>query len=474
MTAGAAARPAGAPTGIATGAGAALGGILTGVAIVATIFNDLKAALPVGELASDAFIYVFPFLLLYLLRAPGRVELPIGPLLIALGLYVVIILGIALNYDAISRAYFKGRGGMGRVITQLMSLSFGLLVALIFYNLTRAGQLPAMSRGARIALGVMAGVGVLEFASWHGLPGLTQLYDALSRVIHSQSGLAYARRLRMTAFEVSWAGVMLSFLFPFGMITLGRGAWRAGLYLGLVLLLVVLAQSRTALLVILFQAAIFGWFAIRGRADHILLLATLGVLAAFALLLSPGPRELIGGKVSNMIHYGSLSGPEGDTEENVSNVTRLAAINAGMEMFHEHPLLGVGFGQYGFGYPSHLQADDFRSWEVRLYAADGEDLWPPVFSLHVRFLAETGIIGYALWLLLLGPPILRSFRASDMTSLLGRSHLAVAMTLGGWMLLGLSIDSARFFGGWIALGVGLALPSAGGERALRAAASPAE
>ena len=31
------------------------------------------------------------------------------------------------------------------------------------------------------------------------------------------------------------------------------------------------------------------------------------------------------------------------------------------------------------------------------------------------------------------------------------------MTLLGWLLLGISIDSFRFFGGWIAMGVMLAL-----------------
>lgn len=39
----------------------------------------------------------------------------------------------------------------------------------------------------------------------------------------------------------------------------------------------------------------------------------------------------------------------------------------------------------------------------------------------------------------------------------GRLKLAVVMTLVGWMMLGVSIDSYRFFGGWIALGVGYGL-----------------
>ena len=455
--------PTSAPPGAAGGVparGLTLGGTLVGIAIAATIFNDLRPVLPVGELASDAFIYVFPLLMLYLLRVPGRLEFPIVPLLLALGLYAVIVLGIAVNYDEIARAYFKGRSGMGRVITQLMSLSFGLLVALLFYNLTRMGYLAAMSRGARIALWLMAGIGALEFASWHMLPGLTQLYEALSAVIHANSGLAYAQRLRMSAFEVSWAGVMLSFLFPFVMITLGRSAWRAGLYTALVLLLVILTQSRTALLVIAAQTLLFVWFALRDRVDYLLHAATLGFVVLLGLMVSEGPREVIWTKVTNVVEYGSLQGREaGDAEENLSNVTRLAGIQAGMEMFREHPLIGIGFGQYGFNYPGHLRAEDFRSWEVRKYVTDAEADWPPAFSLHVRFLAEIGIIGYALWMLLLVPPLIRSLRHTDSSIGIGRAHLAVAMTLAGWMLLGLSIDTARFFGGWIALGVGLALPA---------------
>lgn len=306
----------------------------------------------------------------------------------------------------------------------------------------------------------MAGMGVLEFASWHDLPGLAQIHEALSQIVHSSSGVAYAQRLRMTAFEVSWAGVMLSFLFPFGMITLGRNLWRATVYTALVLLLVTLTQSRTALLVIAAQTLLFVWFALRHRLDHLLYVATVGSLVLLGLMVSPGPRDAIWTNTTNVIQYGSLEGrAAGDADENLSNVTRLAGIQAGMEMFREHPLVGIGFGQYGFNYPNHLRAEDFRSWEVRKYVTDAEADWPPSFSLHVRLLAETGIIGYALWLLLLVPPLVRSLQRSDPATLIGRANIAVAMTLAGWMLLGLSIDSMRFFGGWIALGVGLALPA---------------
>ena len=45
------------------------------VLIVATVFNDLQPFLPLGELAKDGFVYVFPLAALLLLRNPGRVQL---------------------------------------------------------------------------------------------------------------------------------------------------------------------------------------------------------------------------------------------------------------------------------------------------------------------------------------------------------------------------------------------------------------
>lgn len=42
--------------------------VLIVVLIVATVFNDLMALLPVGEMANDGFIYVLPLAMLYFLR----------------------------------------------------------------------------------------------------------------------------------------------------------------------------------------------------------------------------------------------------------------------------------------------------------------------------------------------------------------------------------------------------------------------
>jgi hypothetical protein len=97
--------------------------------------------------------------------------------------------------------------------------------------------------------------------------------------------------------------------------------------------------------------------------------------------------------------------------------------------------------------------------EVRTYVTEAEEAWPPSYSIHARMLAETGLFGYLTWLSMILTGIWRGLANADVETENGRAHIAVAMTLIGWLLLGASIDSFRFFGGWIAVGVGFALPS---------------
>jgi O-antigen ligase len=222
--------------------------------------------------------------------------------------------------------------------------------------------------------------------------------------------------------------------------------------------LVFLAQSRTALLVFGFQFLLLVWFHIRHRVD-LIVHATAIVILGVLLMASEGRvYQLVEHKVSNMIEYGSAEPTEDGLDENVSNVTRLASINAAFSMFWERPFFGVGFGQFGFNYPQHISADDLRSWEVRDYIQPSDAKgWPPSYSLHARMLAETGIAGYSIWMGLILLFLLRSLKLSVVADRsTAHVHVAVAMILSGWLLLGMSIDSFRFFGGWIALGVALA------------------
>lgn len=437
------------------------------VSVVGTVFNDLAPLLPIGELSKDAFVYLFPLLAFGVFRQPGEVEVPVL-LAVFFALFVLVcIAGVASNYDAISRAWFKGRTGTGRIFTQALSIGFGFGVALIFFNLCRRGFLPVIARGAWWALLVMFGVGIIEFLSWYSVPGPTQLYSALSKVIHVETSEFYPLRLRTTAFEVSWAAVMLTFVFPFALLHTRASLKRTALAFLAVFFLVTLAQSRTAMLVIGCQSLLIATLRLSRRTDVAVYLGLTIVVALLAVMLMPRAQEAVTERLSNLIEYGSMGGSvdKDSRDENVSNITRLAAIRAGAEMFRDRPLLGVGLGQYGFSYVGYIRAEDMRSWEVRSYVtdADREYGWPPTYSIHIRLLAETGLLGYVVWMGVVLFLFARSLSQCTRRDLIGRAHLAVALTTAGWLLLGFSIDSFRFFGGWIAIGIAMALPLAASQ-----------
>lgn len=431
------------------------------IAIVSMAFNDLPPILSIGELQNDAFIYLLPVLIIYLFRAPADVDLHLRFVGLAALMVLVIAIGIFLNSGSILTAHFKGRSGVGRIITQCMVLGFGLLIVLMFNDLARRGFITSISLGARAAVFVMAFFGLLEIGSWISLPGLTQLHALLGALIHGGTGLPYAYRLRMTAFEVSWAGVMLTFFFPFGMIGIRR-EWHRFAYVALVLGMTILTQSRTALLVILLQTFLMLWKTLGRQIDILIFAALAGMLGLFMLMMTPSISGKVTTAASNVVTYGNPSGPsEQAASENFSNVTRFASVRASLEMFADHPFFGVGFGQYGFHFTEYLHAEDYRSWEVRdLYAVSSDLTWPATYSLHARLLSETGLFGYLVFLAMILPVLYSTLRRSNPDEAIGRAHLAVAMTLFGWLPLGISIDTFRFYGGWIAIGIGLALLAA--------------
>lgn len=241
-------------------------------AVMSTAFNDLWPVLPLGELSYDGFIYVLPVLAGYLLLFYFRnVALPVTAVVLYALMLGLVVASCALNWHEIATASFKGRSGIGRVITQAISLLFGAIILLLFFNVMRCGFRDALTRGAWLAIVMMAGFGAFEIAGWLGLPGLSQINTMLIALFH-QSG-DYVQRLRMTAFEVSWTSVVLTFLFPFAVARADVSARQVALMSGLVVIMVVLAQSRTALLVLFCQIAILGGVWLGRRFDILVGLA---------------------------------------------------------------------------------------------------------------------------------------------------------------------------------------------------------
>jgi O-antigen ligase len=147
--------------------------------------------------------------------------------------------------------------------------------------------------------------------------------------------------------------------------TLSRGAW---LGFSVALLVMGIVASR--------RLAVWIW---------------LGLLAVAIAILAAVFGVIPFGATGRVLAAFGLSGVSLDsvTAENFSAVQRLAFWQAGLNMFTNNPVLGVGIGNYIEGYPKFAA----QGWETVLGHAH---------DYYLNMAAETGVIGLAAYLALLG------------------------------------------------------------------------
>jgi O-antigen ligase len=125
----------------------------------------------------------------------------------------------------------------------------------------------------------------------------------------------------------------------------------------------------------------------------------------------------------------------------------------GWEIFNDHPVLGVGLGNAGFFFPEKMPSYGWTLVEVRqlIYRSD---ILLNIKNLWVRLLAETGIVGFSVfisWLI---------FLIANLKKYLNNSHKLVSVLAFVGLLViialpaeGFSVDSFAMPYFWISLGL---------------------
>jgi O-antigen ligase len=205
---------------------------------------------------------------------------------------------------------------------------------------------------------------------------------------------------------VNGTAMLMVTFFPLAYLTVvgeDRPAWKL---VGTAFLVVAVATvgvtfSRMSMLVLPLVLGVCAWQSIRlRRGRRWLVVLGLGAVVLFALLV---PRERFLERARSIGPYvESTFGGADQTDEPLSG--RGFHHLVGLYMFADHPVLGVGYNNYGYQF----------LWKYQLEVSGGHKLWESQrspHSSHIGMLAEIGLLGTALWALLLLAPLVLLWRA---------------------------------------------------------------
>lgn len=319
------------------------------------------------------------------------------------------------------------------VLETARGLVFLLVLLLLLVADPRAPRAAAMAFVLTLAA-LSALTAVQEFV----LGNSTEFFGLANVPVGADVGGATARHAGPQQ-DVNFWGRVLVLGLPLALSLAVGGVWRRLLWLSAALSVVVgvyLTGSRGALLAVAVTVA--AWALLAGRRyARLLLLSPLVLALALAV---PG----LGSRLTTLSAFSTSSVEAGDP----SLQGRVAAQQVGLEIVREHPVLGVGPGNFTLVEPTYL----------RELGLDSVVLAP--HNLYLEAAAEGGLVGFAAWLLLL---LVAGFVAARALALSpGRTGdrvltVGVLASLVGWAVVSVFLHVATFRSLLVVVALGAAL-----------------
>jgi hypothetical protein len=383
-------------------------------------------------------------------------------LLSAFVLYALVSIGFTFGVDTSGT---KEADSGFRISPYRSVIQFGqlmLMVTAFYLTLNYVTSLDRLRRFSNLVFWSTAAVtlfGVYNFVTaLYGLPFFSVSYNPGAYGGQADTGFfkfgsIVLPRPRSTLGEPLDLSIFLLFGIAFSVATLSSEKspplrWFKISIILLACLLFAVANARSSLLALLIVLPLVLWLA-RGYVARLrLLLIGAAIYSALALLLFP----LAGGK-------GNILGPFEFYAERLSSVQYIGANIKGdpagvpigrgystpIRIFKEHPIFGVGIGNYPFYYSK----------------GHGQVLVASTFSLYLRLLTELGVVGTSFFLLFVGAILWRLFRVLESSFALGVRPFVVAtiVAIVGVMIARIGLDGLYTDSYiWVMLGAGVAIP----------------
>lgn len=454
--------------------------ILWALLVIALPFTSLPLVMKLtgsSSVAPASLLFVIPLVLLYfpvLLKKDQPLPFHVRPVLLFF-LFALLTIPLAVltpvpdfKQQSITRAGLEGAVTLG------LGLLFYLAAVSLPNSVRRINLTLQLLNWTGLALVVYSILQVtLEMVIPSAKPGLNAFHALLSptRLLED--------RMQGFAAEPSWLAHMLNLVFLAYWLaaTLNRtSAHRFRilrmslenilLVLGVVALVGTLSRGGLAafMLVLGFVFALLNirlarWLSTRfgkGRRAVVTAVITLLLIVMYAIIALAGLWGLsrVDPRMEMVFQFTQgESNPLLEYAENLKFGERVIYWQTGWNIFNDHPLMGVGVGFSGFYFPQYLPDFGWQLSETRelLFRSDGllniKNLW-------TRLLAETGIIGFALFITFL---VVFAITAVEMINS-GRGMRRTLGFMGLFMLVALlveqmSVDSFAMPYLWFSMGL---------------------
>lgn len=425
-------------------------------------FNSYVGISFLGEFSKEScfiffmlafFVQVYEIILKKTVRIPHKHPL----FLMLMGIMTWFLLTYFLNIIDIQNYFIKQTSGNKRFIKQYGALVISaILLFLTYYNafckFTPLIVFKAIRKVLLYAFVVVSIYTVIEiFIIYFKLRFLTPVLYLFDYFPFTEAWVdTRLNRVSSVTFEPPAFATYLTTVagWMFSYIITHKG-FKAFIPTLLVILFSVFSGSRAGLVIIIIQLFCFLLYFIKRRHYH-------QTLIKFALLLFfiSIPILIYQGKnLSNYLFEKLTSFNLKDDTHSTSNKSRFGIIYTSGIIFSQNPIKGVGFGQQAYEardlYPNWATKNN---WEFKLkYKNDNIKSFPPGYNIYARILAETGLLGFFLFMLFLFICCYICYKKMKIDSTHAWFYVLLFVSFVGFALNWLKSDTFRIFGFWICL-----------------------
>lgn len=429
--------------------------ILTGIFFLP--FNSWNGISILGEYYRDSCVLFF-LLAFFILLFKKKIKLPLhSPIFYSLIVFLVWAAATtALNFETVTDNYFKQTSGVIRFLRQYFSLILAaFILPITFYNSflnIDSKRIIYLIRKAIyysfviVIVYAIIEVLVVKFNLINLKKPVLNLFDYFP-FVEAKTDLRL-KRISSVTFEPPALGTYLITIFAWmcSYIITSKSYFRF-LPALLVIVLAFISGSRAAFFIIVVQAFIFV-FAISQSFQYNKIFSKIVLISAAAItigFLAFAPKIL--NYVDNEIQSFKLN----DNDHSLSNKSRFGIQYAMYKVFLDNPVIGAGYGQQAFEarskYPPWAKRNN---WEFRLkYLNQNNKRFPPGYNLYLRLAAETGSLGLLSFLLFMCFILIwcynNLFKQKNLLAII------VFVSMAGFMLNWLKMDTFRIYGFWICL-----------------------